>query len=124
MIKGAINRDLEAILRLTLVGAGGVTRNIDVVIDTGFNGFLTLPLAIIDELKWPYLFRQQGELADGSLHVFDVHSGAVRWEGKQRDVEVEVADADPLLGVAMLEEHVLNMDVVAGGAVTIQAHAP
>lgn len=42
MIKGAVNANREARLRLTVRGLSGQEREIEAVIDTGFNGFLTL----------------------------------------------------------------------------------
>jgi len=38
MITGIVNEDLEAILRLSVHGAGEAPVEIDAVIDTGFNG--------------------------------------------------------------------------------------
>jgi len=122
MITGIVNEDFEAILRLSVHGAGGTPLEIDAVIDTGFNGYLTLPPDLIEKLKLPWLYRQQGELADGSIHVFDVHTGAILWAGRERMVEVEVAETEPLLGMAMLQMHNLNIEVVSGGSVTITEH--
>ena len=43
MIEGVVNAAYEAVIRLSLRGPSGQAREIDAVIDTGFNGFLTLP---------------------------------------------------------------------------------
>jgi clan AA aspartic protease len=94
---------------------------VEAVIDTGFNGFLTLPPALIATLGLPWLCRQQGQLADGSFHVFDVYVATVDWDGQQRSVEVESADADPLLGMALMEDFELRIEVRSGGAVTFTA---
>jgi clan AA aspartic protease len=119
MITGAVNSDLEALLRLTLRDSDGNESQVDAVIDTGFNGYLTLPSQLVDQLGLPYLYRQEGELADGSLHVFDVHAVTVLWGGKERQVEVAVADTDPLLGMALLAKHSLSIKVVSGGKVSV-----
>jgi predicted aspartyl protease len=50
MIVGVVNSDLEATLRLTVRGPNGQMRRIKAVIDTGFDGFLTLPSAIVADL--------------------------------------------------------------------------
>jgi len=43
MIAGRVNSDLEALVELTLVNSrDGSRRTLTAVIDTGFNGFLTL----------------------------------------------------------------------------------
>ena len=47
MIEGAVNAHYEAVVRLPLLDSSGQTRDIDAVIDTGYNGFLTLPPALV-----------------------------------------------------------------------------
>jgi hypothetical protein len=40
--------------------------------------------------------------------------------GEWRSIEVEVADAEPLVGMALLERNALNIAVKPGGAVSIE----
>jgi hypothetical protein len=47
MITGEVNPKLEAVIPLTVSGPQGQTRALEVVIDTGYSGFLTLPSAVI-----------------------------------------------------------------------------
>lgn len=119
MMTGVVNADMEPLLRLTVRGAGGQPHDVEVVIDTGFNGFLTLPPALIAALGLPWLCRQQGQLADGSILTFDVYVATVDWDGQPRSVEVEAADAQPLLGMGLLQGSQLQIEVVLGGPVTI-----
>lgn len=121
MITGVVNPALEAILPLLVQDAGGRTQPVEVVIDTGFNGFLTLPPALIASLRLSWLCRQQGLLADGSVQVFDVFTATVIWDGQPRTVEVESVDAAPLIGMALLHNHDLRIQILRGGAVTIAA---
>jgi predicted aspartyl protease len=58
-------------------------------------------------------------LADGSVELFDVYRALVVWDGQPRQVEVDAADANPLLGMRMLARHELRMEVVDGGAIAI-----
>jgi clan AA aspartic protease len=120
VISGTVNVDLEARIVLEIQGTGGQIRQVEAVIDTGFNGLLTLPAALLTALGSPWLHRQQGELADGSIQVFDVHAVTVLWDGQPRTVEAEAVNADPLVGMAMLKRHDLRIQVVAGGTVMIQ----
>ena len=66
MIEGVVNAAYEAVISLSLRGPSGQTREIDAVIDTGFNGFLTLPPALVAELGLPFLSHGGATLADGS----------------------------------------------------------
>ena len=110
---------MEALLQLTVRDAGGQPLDVEAVIDTGFNGFLTLPAALIAALGLPWLCRQQGHLADGSLQAFDVSVANVDWDGQPRSMEVEAADAQPLLGMASMQGLELRIQVTPGGSVTI-----
>ena len=57
MISGVVNGDLEATVRLLIRGPGGQEQEIDAVIDTGFNGFLTLSPALVRQLSLTHLGR-------------------------------------------------------------------
>lgn len=116
---GVVSADLEPMLQLTVHDTGGRPHDLEAVIDTGFNGFVTLPPLLIAALRLPWLCRQQGQLADGSVLTFDVHTARVNWHGRSRSVEVEAADAQPLLGMALLQGSELRVQVVPVGAVTI-----
>ena len=51
MISGAVNASYEAVIFLTVQGPSGLTKQIEVVIDTGFPGMLSLPPALVTELS-------------------------------------------------------------------------
>lgn len=99
MINGVVNADREAVIRLVALGEGGQQQEIDAIIDTGFTGFLTLPPALIMTLGLPWLCRQPGILADGSVGLFDVYVCTAMWDGRPRTVEVEAANTEPLVVV-------------------------
>lgn len=119
MITGIVDADLEPLILLHVREAGGQPQGVEAVIDTGFNGFLTLPPALIASLGLPWLCRQQGQLADGSVLAFEVYMATVDWNGQPRSVEVEAAEAQPLLGMALMQGLELRIQVVPGGSVTI-----
>lgn len=72
-------------------------------------------------LRLPWLCRQPGILADGSVEVFDVHTATVLGDGQPRAVEVEDADTDPLVGMSLLDGYSLRIDILNGGTITITA---
>ena len=54
VIDGVVNAALEAVVSLTIQGPSGQSRDIEAVIDTGFNDFLTLPPPLVAELGLAY----------------------------------------------------------------------
>ena len=123
MIEGVVNADYEAIVTLPLRGPAGQEQEIEAVVDTGFNGYLTLPSASVAELGLTLLGNVQAELANGSWDDFDVYGVSVLWDGQPRYVPTDQTDATPLVGMALLDSHSLYVDVEDGGRVVIQARA-
>ena len=123
MIEGAVNAAHEAVVGLLVQGPSGRTRDVRAVVDTGFSRFLTLPPAMVTESGLAFTGIDRVFLADGSevtLHVYDV---TVLWDGQPRDVVAYVADATPLVGMALLAGHRLCVDVEDAGRVVIEPRA-
>ena len=123
MIEGSVSTALEAVISLTLRGPSGRTARLDAVVDTGFNSFLTLPMALVRELELPMTGNNSVTLADGSEATFDIHAVTVMWDGQPRPVYAHAVDATPLAGMALLERHRLLVDVEEEGRVVIEARA-
>jgi clan AA aspartic protease len=121
MMTGVVNAHLEALVRLTVRGPGGQEQEIEAVIDTGFDGSLSLPPPRIAALGLPWRRRGRALLADGSESVFDIYEATLMWDGALRRIAVDAADTDPLLGMALLYNYELTVQVVEGGCVRIQA---
>ena len=122
MIEGVVNAAYEAVVTLSLQGPSGQAREIEAVIDTGYNGYLTLPPALVEELGLPYQTRGRAFLANGKEEGFDVHRATVLWDGRPRDTEADAVGPTPLMGMLLLDRHNLSIDVVDGGRVVIQAN--
>ena len=121
MITGIVNADYEAIIRLRVQGPTGHEHEVDAIIDTGFNGFLTLPPRLVAVLELTRLSRGRALLANGSEELFDIHGVTVLWAGEERHVEVDSVNAAPLVGMSLLDGHDLHIQVVDGGHVVIQS---
>ncbi len=120
MIEGYVNANYEAVITLLLRGSAGQMREIDAVVDTGYNGYLTLPPMLISELGLPFQSEGQATLANGSVEFFDVYGVTALWDGRQRFLDADEADTTPLIGMALMDSHSLHLDVVDGGRVVIQ----
>lgn len=121
MIEGVVNPAREAILTLSLRGPSGQVRATDAVIDTGYDGFLTLPMPLVEELGLPFRFRGRAVLANGSEEMFDVYGVTVIWDGQPRIIEADAVGMVPLAGMLLLDAHSLYMEVSNGGRVVVQA---
>ncbi len=120
MIEGFVNDNLEAIVTLPLLGPAGQTREVDAVIDTGFNGYLTLPPMLAADLGLPVVGDGEAVLVDGSEAAFDVYGVTVLWDGEARYIEIGAVDSTPLVGMALLDSHNLNIEVEDRGRVIIE----
>jgi len=92
---------------------------IECVIDTGFEGFLTLPLAVITELNLAYAGRIDANLADNSNVSTDVYWATILWNGVEREIAVLGMGHRPLIGTALLEDYHLSIDFCDGGTVLV-----
>ena len=123
MIQGVVNTAYEAVVALSLQGPEGQAQDIEAVIDTGYSGFLTLPPGLVDDLGLPFAYMGQAFLANDAEVDFDVHYVTVLWDGQPRDIEADATGSTPLVGMLLLDQHNLNIEVERGGRVLIEARA-
>jgi clan AA aspartic protease len=120
MIYGVVNLRREATLPLVVGNANKQQQVVDTVIDTGFNGFLSLPSAIITTLDLPWSASDLVTLGDGSQTLFDIYTATVIWDGQYREIDIAASETEPLLGMALLYGYRLQVDNVEGGIVKIE----
>ena len=119
MITGQINDLYEAVIPFQIRDISGTIHEFEAVVDTGFNGTLTLPLEIIATLRLPWRTRGSALLADGSEVTFDIYAATILWDGKPKSILVESVDMMPLVGMRLLEDHDLHLRAKPGGLVQI-----
>ena len=103
-------------------GPDGHTREIQAVVASVYNGFLTLPRILVAELELPYATVGYAFLANGEEASFDVHSVTALWDGQPRNIDADITGLTPLIGMALLDGHNLTIDVERGGRVAIRAN--
>jgi len=121
MITGSVTAKYEAVVRLQVHDAKGTTHGVDAVLDTGFDGALTLPTSLIALLGLRWRSRGKAILGNATVEMFDVHTATVVWDGAPKVILVHAIESAPLLGTALLIGHDLRIRMVAGGLVEIQA---
>ena len=116
-----MNANLEAVVTIPLLGPVGQTREVAAVVDTGFNGCLTLPPTLVATLGLSAVGSGEAILADGSDAAFEVYGVTVVWDGQPRYVEAAAVGIDALVGMMLLDRHSLFVEVAVGGRVFVQA---
>ena len=120
MIRGRVNSRLEALVPLEIMGRDGWFQTVAAVVDTGFDDFLTLP---------PEVTRFSGleprasidiTLAGGTQERWNTWIGQVLWHDKPRTVRILEAPGTPLLGMSLLQDSQLTVQVRDGGDVLIE----
>ena len=120
MMTGRVTALHEATLRLTVIGPDQRPQAVDAVLDTGFNGFLTLPSHVVRTLRLPFVGHRRATLGDGSIAVLDLYLATVLWHEQAREVLVLQADGGPLMGMALLYGSRVVLHIVDDGDVLIE----
>jgi clan AA aspartic protease len=124
MITGIVTGNHQAIIHLVVRGPAGQEQKIEAILDTGFDGWLSLPSSLIVGLGLPWRQRGRALLADGRESVFDIYEASVIWDGEPRRIHVDEAETAPLVGMSLLEGCELGIEVQPGGKVTIRQLSP
>ena len=120
MISGRVNIYLDAVIRVDLAGVDGGVHPVDVAVDTGFDGDLTLPREIIRRLGMEWLGSRDAELANGEVIVSDSYAGTALWHGRLRRVAVLQSEGGPVLGMSLLRGNRMTLEAWSGGGVVIE----
>lgn len=120
MITGLVNGESEPIIPLSISRADGKAFTQDAIVDTGFNGWLSLPPDLITQLTLTWKRRGRAILGDGSECIFDVYEAVVAWDGTLLTIPVDEADSEPLVGMSLMEGYQLTMQVFEGGQVELR----
>ncbi len=119
MISGQVTNNREIVIPLDAVAANRSLVSLRAIVDTGFNGFLTLPIAALNELGALPAGTRRAELGDGNLVELDVYIVRVKWRDADREVLALEADTIPLVGMSLLWGSRVGFDARDDGTVTI-----
>jgi clan AA aspartic protease len=115
-------QNLQACVSVALNLPDGTSVSVEFVIDTGFEGALSLPAETVAALKLPFELELDSILADGSTVATPVHSATIVWQDRTIEVAVLALGERPLLGTALLEGCRLDVDFFDGGSVAISSY--
>lgn len=114
MLKGIVSRDLEPIVEIQLIFPDKMLRQF-AVIDTGFNGALSVPSELIASSGWEFVGYEKYEIADGAIIKAEVYLGEVLFDGRKRRVGILSSDSkDILIGTRLIQDKVLTVNFKTG----------
>tara|TARA_Y100000034_G_C6779435_1_gene348239 strand:+ start:427 stop:774 length:348 start_codon:yes stop_codon:yes gene_type:complete len=80
-------------------------KEIEAILDTGFNGYLMIPTSIIENLSLEKIGRAQYALADGQSSDCEIYLTEIEFVGKIKKVAVVSSPSDfALLGMELLKD--------------------
>ena len=120
-MQGWVNQNCEATLPIVVGRDNAPNQMVEALIDTGFSGFLSLPLSMIKSLELPWIFSDFVTLGDGSEVIFQMYRATVIWDGQFKVVDVAESESEPLLGMSLLYGFKLQVETVELGTVTIES---
>ena len=115
---GSFTSEGEPSLPVRVLGPAG-TLDIDAVVDTGFNGELTLPREQIKALGLPEATVTEVTLADGRVRDVPMYDAEAVLAGVLQEVFITEAPTTPLIGTGLLWGFSLYVEFQAGGAVEV-----
>ena len=128
MISGIVERNelggLEPRISVSVMDADGELQQFQVVLDTGFTGWLMLPEADINKLGLVRKGRHRGILASGNDEEFEYYETQVSWHDRLHEIEVFQSIDQALLGMEMLEGSRVSVEAWDGGNVIIEEAVP
>ena len=118
MIKGEICSAGSPIIQTKIIGSRAEIVT-DGILDTGFTGYLCLPITTAVSLGLELTGLESVELADGTILEDDpVFSGRMEWSREIIDVDVVLTkSADALLGTALLRGMEVGLNYYTGEVV-------
>ena len=123
MIRGRVNQRLEPLVSVSILDGHDIAHSFEFIVDTGFNGHLTLPADVINRLGLNFSGQRAVATADGFTHTVDVFTARVLLHEHWRPVFVIRLDSPPLLGMRALLGCKLSVNVYAGGRVVVDETA-
>ena len=124
MIRGTVARNsdggLEAWITVSVMDADREPQQCEVILDTGFTGWLTLPEAEIRRLGLVKAGSYYSIIASGNQEEFDYYRTSVWWHDRLHEIEVFQSIYQPLLGMELLEGSRVSVDAWDGGNVIVE----
>jgi clan AA aspartic protease len=120
MMQGRV-KDGRASIPITFRLSNQPDFQIEFVVDTGFNDYLTLPPQAISAMNLPQYSNTSVRLADGSETMLSIHSATIIWDRIELVVPVLAAGVKPLIGTSLMDGYHLSIYFQIDGDVNLTA---
>ncbi len=111
----------QAQIKIILRISGYPDLGIGCVINTGFEGALTLPIVAVNRLQLPYVACLNTNLANNENFVVPVHRAIIVWDEVELEVPVLAMGIRPQIGTLLLNNFNLNIDFCDASILSIEA---
>jgi clan AA aspartic protease len=112
--------DRKIIIPVTFLLSAEMIFSVEFVLDTGFNGYLTLPVNAVGAMNLPLFSTTATILADGSQSSIPTHIATIDWHGQELLVPVLAMGGKPLLGTGLLEQCRLVVEFTKDGSIELE----
>jgi clan AA aspartic protease len=110
MLEGRVNRHGEPIVSIQLILRKRPAM-FPAVIDTGFNGYLSVPKRLLRRSSWRAIGTEKFEIATGAIVEQEIFLGDIVFHRKRTPAYiVATASSDILIGTKLLSHTVLHID--------------
>ena len=109
MLEGRVNRHGEPIVAIQLV-LHIRPSTFSAVIDTGFNGYLSVPKQLLRHSRWQAIGTEKFEIATGAIVEQEIFLGEIVFDGQRSPAYVVATQAqDILIGTKLLKSKLLSI---------------
>ena len=110
MLDGRVNRHGEPIVAIQLVLRTRPS-TFPAVIDTGFNGYLSVPKRLLRQSRWQMIGTEKFEIATGAIVEQEIFLGEIVFDGQRSPAYVVATNAqDILIGTKLLRHKLLSVN--------------
>ena len=110
MLEGRVNRHGEPIVPIQLILHERPAK-FPAVIDTGFNGYLSVPTRLLRHSAWQAIGTEKFEIATGAIVEQEIFLGDLIFDGRRSPAYiVATAAKDILIGTKLLKDKILSVN--------------
>ena len=121
MVVGQITAAREIVFRLAVFDRHEEAHEFRVILDTGFDGYLTLPPTVADALGLPEIEQRRIFVGGDQEELVAVYKAAIEWDGQRRDITVYGLETQPVIGMALIYGYDVHFHAIDGGVATLIA---